>query len=113
MSGKFTIRAAGGPVVVRAGGAILAESAAALVVEENGHDPVHYFPKPDVGTEFLSESETRTTCPLKGEATHWNIEAKSGTIRDAAWSYEDPKAEADRIRGYLAFYPDKALVEEI
>jgi uncharacterized protein (DUF427 family) len=63
--------------------------------------------------EFLDLSDKRTTCPHKGVATHYHIAARSGPIRDAAWSYETPIAGAEAISGYVAFYQDKATVEEI
>lgn len=112
MSDKFTLTPVSGAVVVRAGGAVLADSRHALLLEEPGHAPVHYIPRQDVGMAFLEKSETRTTCPHKGEATHYHIVAKSGPIRDAAWSYEEPIDGAAQITGHLAFYPDKAFVEE-
>lgn len=113
MPEKFTVEPVAGTVVVRAGGAVLAETTRAVLLREAGHEPVHYFPREDVGMEFLERSETRTTCPHKGEATHYHIVAKSGPIRDAAWSYEDPVDAAEQIRGHLAFYPGKAYVEEL
>lgn len=113
MNGKFTIAPAAGLYVARAGGAVLAETRRALVLSEDGHEPVIYFPREDVGTEFLDRSETRTNCPWKGEAAHYHIAAKSGVIRDAAWSYEDPKPAAEAIRGYIAFYPEKVTVEQL
>jgi uncharacterized protein (DUF427 family) len=90
MSEKFTITPAAGVHVVRAGGAIIGETSRALILHENGYDPVVYFPREDAGMEFLDPSDTRTTCPHKGEATHYHIAAKSGPIKDAAWSYETP-----------------------
>lgn len=113
MSGKFTIAPAAGLHVARAGGAVLAETRRALVLSEDGHEPVIYFPREDVGTEFLDRSDTRTACPWKGEAVHYHIAARSGVIRDAAWSYEAPKPAAEAIRGYIAFYPEKVTVEEL
>lgn len=113
MAEKFTITPVPGTVVVRAGGAVLAETSKALLLREEGRDPVHYFPRADVGMEFLDRSETRTTCPHKGEATHWNIVTKSTTLHDAAWSYDEPLDGAAEIAGHLAFYPDKAVVEEL
>jgi uncharacterized protein (DUF427 family) len=113
MSKNFTIAPGSGVHVVRAGGAVLAETARALILREEGYPPVTYFPREDVGMEFLDVSETRTTCPHKGIATHYHIAAKSGPIRDAAWSYEAPLEAAAAIKGYLAFYSDKATVEAI
>ncbi len=113
MSEKFTVAPATGVYVVRAGGAVIAETSRALLLHEAGCDPVVYFPREDAGMEFLDPSDTRTTCPHKGEAIHYHIAAKSGPIKDAAWSYETPLAEAAAIAGYVAFYGDKATVEAL
>jgi len=113
MSEKFTITSAMGVHVLRAGGAIIGETSRALILREEGYDPVVYFPREDAGMEFLDPSETRTTCPHKGEATHFHIAATSGPIKDAAWSYETPLPGAEAITGYLAFYGEKATVEAL
>ena len=113
MSDAFTVKPVSRPVVARAGGAVIAETTRGLLLEEPGHDPVYYIPREDVGMEFLDPSETRTHCPHKGEATHYHVVAKSGPLRDAAWSYESPVEGAEAIAGHLAFYPDKAYVEEL
>ena len=113
MSEKFTITPATGVHVVRAGGAVIAETSRALILREAGCEPVAYFPREDAGMEFLDPSNTRTTCPHKGEATHYHIAAKSGPIKDAAWSYETPLAEAGAIAGYVAFYGEKAIIEAL
>ena len=99
--------------MVRAGGAVVAESTKALLLNEVGCDPVYYLPREDAGMEFLDRSETRTTCPHKGEATYYDFIAKSGPIRDAAWSYEDPVPGAEAIRDHLAFYADKVTIERL
>ncbi len=109
----FTIEAAPGVQVVRAGGAILAETRRALILREEGHEPVVYFPREDVAMAFLDRSPTETHCPEKGNATHYHIVTKSRVIEDAAWSYEAPVAGAEAIAGYLAFYPDKVTVEQL
>ena len=113
MSEKFTITPAEGTIVIRAGGAVVAESTKALVLSETGYDPVYYLPRADAGMEFLERSATRTRCPHKGEATHYDFIAKSGPIRDAAWSYEDPLPGAEAIKGHLAFYADKVTIERL
>lgn len=110
---KFTTEPAKGTVVVRAGGAVLAESSNALLLREEGREPVYYLPRADVGMEFLDRSDTTSTCPDKGQATYYHIAAKSGAIKDAAWSYETPIEGAEAIAGHLAFYGDKATVEAL
>lgn len=113
MSEKFTIAPATGIHVVRAGGAVIAETANALILTEAGYDPVVYFPRQDAGMEFLDPSDKRTVCPHKGEATYYHIAAKSGPITDAAWSYEAPITEARAISGYMAFDSEKATIEAL
>ena len=111
MSDRFTTEPATGTVVVRAGGAVVAESQNALLLRENGYEPVYYLPRGDAGMEFLERSDTQTHCPHKGDATYYNFIAKSGPIADAAWSYEDPLAGAEAIRNHLAFFRDKVTIE--
>ena len=113
MSDHIKIRPAGGTWVVRAGGAVLGESRNALELIEGSYPPVIYFPREDIAMAFLDVTDTKTTCPHKGEATYYSIIAKSGAIRDAAWSYEDPKDAVAEIKGHLAFYPEKVAVEEV
>lgn len=110
MSDRITVQPHAGVVSIRAGGAVLAETTRALVLREAGYDPVYYLPREDAGIEFLEVSETRTTCPHKGEATHYDLEVKSGRISDAAWSYEDPIEAVAAIKGYVAFYGNKVTV---
>jgi uncharacterized protein (DUF427 family) len=110
---RISIHPAAGTWVVRAGGAVIGESTRALELQEHGHEPVIYFPREDLAMAFLEPSETRSSSPFKGEATYWTIIAKSGALRDAGWSYEEPLAEVERIRGHIAFYADRVAVERI
>lgn len=113
MADHIKIRPASGNWSVRAGGAVLGESRNALELIEGDYPPVIYFPRGDIAMAFLDPSETTSTCPYKGEATYYSIVAKSGEIKDAVWSYENPKPEVAQIKGYLAFYTNKVAVEEI
>lgn len=113
MGDDMRILPAEGTWVVRAGGAVIGESAAALELIEGRLTPVIYFPRDDIGMVFLDASATRTHCPRKGDASYYSIQTKSTLIRDAAWSYEDPVPAAAAIRGYLAFYPDKVTIERL
>ena len=100
--------------MVRAGGAVLAESKDALELSENGHPDVIYFPRGDIAMAFLDESDQRTTCPHKGEARYYSIVTKSQTLENAAWSYDAPKDDVARIKDHLAFYPsEKVAVERV
>lgn len=113
MSDHIKIRPATGTWSVRAAGAVLGESDAALELIEGEYPAVIYFPRDDISMAFFDKSDTTSTCPHKGAATHYNFEAKSGTFADAAWSYEDPKDDVAQIKGYMAFYPNKVAIEQI
>lgn len=80
-------------------GAIIAESSDTIVIEGN-----HYFPPESVRRDYLKASESHTTCPWKGEASYYDIEVSGSVNRDAAWYYPNPSAQAERIRGYIAFW---------
>ncbi len=107
----ITIVPANGTVVVRAAGAVVAESNRALVLTEGDKPPVYYLPREDAGIEFMDRSDKVTTCPWKGDASHFNLVTKSGQIVDAAWSYENPLPGLTKIQGHLGFYKDKVTIE--
>ncbi|SMX37964.1 DUF427 domain-containing protein [Octadecabacter ascidiaceicola] len=113
MSDHIKIKAASGTWVVRAAGAVLGESNEALELAEGAFPEVIYFPRKDISMAFFDKSETTSTCPHKGTATYYNLEAKSGTFADAAWSYETPKDSVSQIADYLAFDLTKVNVERV
>lgn len=113
MADHIRIIKADGIWVVRAGGAVLAESRDALELTEGDMPSVIYIPRDDIGMAFLEPSDTSTHCKWKGDARHFSIVTKSGRIPDAAWSYEDPKEGVARIAGHVAFYTDKVTLERI
>ncbi len=114
MSDHIKTRKADGVWVVRAGGAVIAESRNAVELTEGDYPFVIYFPREDVGMVFLDDSDSRTVCPHKGEARYFSIQTKSVSITDAAWSYETPKDGLEVIAGHLAFYSgDQVTVERI
>lgn len=80
-------------------GVVLAESADTVVVENN-----HYFPLDAVDPALLKPSSTKTTCPWKGVASYYTIEAGGAQNKDAAWYYPDPKPAAKEIKGRVAFW---------
>lgn len=114
MAENIKIRPAEGTWVVRAGGAVLGESDRALELTEEGYSPVIYIPREDVAMEFLDDSDKRTTCPHKGEASYFSIVTKSTTLRDSVWSYETPLEAVSQIAGHLAFHTgDLVAVEQV
>jgi uncharacterized protein (DUF427 family) len=97
--------------IVRANGAILAETRRAKELREGAREPVVYIPREDVAMALFEPSQTATTCPRKGQARHFSFIGPDGEVRDAAWSYEAPADHAAAIAGHIAFYPNKVKVQ--
>jgi uncharacterized protein (DUF427 family) len=91
----------------RAGDVLLAASEHCLVIDEQDHGLVVYFPRAVVVMDALVPDELVTRCPFKGFATHWGL---PGGEKPVAWSYEDPYDEMSRIKDYVAFYQQRVTV---
>lgn len=113
MAPRITIEPSRRPVAVRSSEAVIAESGSALVLREEGREPVFYLPREAMDPAFAEPSATRTTCPWKGEATYWHVSTPGGLIRDAVWSYENPRPEVAAIRGHVAFDAARLAVEPL
>jgi uncharacterized protein (DUF427 family) len=80
-------------------GAVVAESDDTVVVEGN-----HYFPPESVRREHLRPSEFQTVCGWKGTAGYYDVVVGDAVNRNAAWYYPDPKPDAVRVAGRIAFW---------
>jgi uncharacterized protein (DUF427 family) len=87
-------------------GYTIAESDNTVVIENN-----HYFPKESVKAEYLTDSQTHTTCPWKGLASYYSLSVDGKTNTDAAWYYPNPKPDASQIKGYVAFWKGVSVVD--
>jgi uncharacterized protein (DUF427 family) len=94
-------------VIVRAGGAIIADTTRALVMRAPGTPDVQYIPREDVDMASLLRTSHVTHCPYKGDASYWSIRSGSRTVDNAVWSYETPFDAMAPIKGHLAFYGDR------
>ncbi len=88
-------------------GQTIAESAAALVMQEASYSPVFYFPRNDVKMAMLARTQHNSWCPYKGEASYFTMLAEDGREENSVWSYETPFEPVGGIRELLAFYPNK------
>jgi uncharacterized protein (DUF427 family) len=88
-------------------GAVIADSSAALRVEETGHGPVHYLPEKDVRLELLRPTEHHSYCPFKGNCSYWTIDAGGKYAENAVWGYQAPYDEAEGLAGHYAFYASR------
>ena len=113
MANHIKLRNAPGKYSIRAAGAVLGESSNVIELSEGDLAPVLYVPRSDLAMAFFDKTDASTHCPHKGDAAYYTLEAKSGPIPNAAWSYEAPIAGLESIAGHLAFYADKVTVEEV
>jgi uncharacterized protein (DUF427 family) len=90
------------------GDSCLARSSACLVVDEQDHGLVVYFPPDAVDFAQLEPTDQRTVCPFKGQAVYWR--AAGGTGPGVAWSYPQPFQQVGRLAGYVAFDQDEVRV---
>jgi uncharacterized protein (DUF427 family) len=97
--------------IVRADGAILAETRRAIELREGDGPPVVFIPREDVAMAFFEPSPTRTASPRMGAACHFSYLGRDGAIRDAAWSYEAPEGPIAGLAGHLAFREDGLTVQ--
>jgi uncharacterized protein (DUF427 family) len=88
-------------------GTVIADSRAALRVEETGHAPVHYVPEKDVRTELLRPTAHQTYCPFKGDCSYWTIAVGGSESENAVWGYRAPYDEASGLAGHYAFYESR------
>ncbi len=103
----ITIERNGNRVRVNFGNMLIAETTDALTLCEAGYAPVQYIPRGDVAMALLERTDHRTTCPYKGEASHFSISAGGKQAVNAVWSYEEPYPAVAEIKERLAFYPHR------
>ena len=99
------------PVRVTAAGELIAQSTHPTLVFETSMPVRAYLPRGDVVAGHLRPSDTTTTDPYMGDAIYWHVHAGGELLRDAAHSYELPRAEAMKIAGLVCFTGDGVEVE--
>ena len=99
-------------VTVSFAGRVIADSMAAVTVDEPGSPLRIYMPQADVDASVLVPSMHRTSCPYKGIASYFDLVAGPERSANAVWSYRDPCPNAESVRGYLAFWGSAMRYEE-
>ena len=99
----ITIAPASGRVVVKAGGKTVADTRAALTLQEASYPPVQYIPRADADMSLLTRTDHTTHCPYKGDASYYSLPG----AENAVWTYETPYPAVAEIAGHLAFYPNR------
>ena len=96
-----------GRVLVKVAGHIIADTRAALRLQEASYPAVLYIPRADVDMSKLQRTEHTTYCPYKGDCSYYSIPSGGGKSVNAVWSYERPYAAVASIAHHLAFYPSR------
>lgn len=78
---------------------LIARSDDIVLVEGNA-----YFPEASLDRSCLRPSQHRTICGWKGEAHYYDLVVDGQVNANAVWFYPEPKPEAERIRGRVAFW---------
>lgn len=97
-------------VTVKVGDTVVADTTAALVLQESNYPPVQYVPLADVDQSLLTATATSTYCPFKGDASYYTLTTPSGELTDVIWTYREPYDAVAEIADHVAFYPNKVEV---
>lgn len=84
---------------------VIAESTNAMILKEvarHVYNPVFYIPKEDLKIKLDPESDRKSHCPIKGDASYWQAPGDA-TNHYFAWSYEHPIPRSKKIKGHIAF----------
>lgn len=109
-----SIAPAPGIRVVRAWGAVIAETARARLSTLPGAEgPEVWFPRDDAGLTFLDVTQTTERRPGLGEVRLYDIMAMNGAIRGAAWVLETPDPGAEALADHFAFDEGRVTVEQL
>ena len=103
----ITVEPAAARITVTAGGTPVADTTAALALQEAKYPTVYYIPLADVRSDVLKPSDHTTYCPYKGDASYYSIATAEGELADVVWYYAEPYSAVAEIAGHVAFYANK------
>lgn len=90
-------------IIIRLGGAVVADTNRAMRVLETHHAPTYYIPPDDV-TATLRPAAGTSFCEWKGAARYFDVLAGDKIASRAAWAYDRPTGRFEAIAGFAAFY---------
>ncbi len=99
-------------VVVTRDGQVIADTRAALVMQEASYPVVQYIPRGDADLVAFERTDHATYCPYKGDASYFTIRAGDRPAENAVWTYEGPHDAVAAIKDHLAFYPHQVEIRE-
>jgi uncharacterized protein (DUF427 family) len=87
-------------------GQVLAQSPRPTLLFETMLPARYYLPREDIRAA-LTPSGTRTYCAYKGQASYWSATVGDRVIPDIAWTYQQPRHDAARVRDLIAFFSER------
>ena len=100
-------------VLVKAAGALVADTRDALTLQEASYPPVQDIPRKDVDMKLLQRTDHSSHCPYKGDASYYSVPSGGEKSVNAVWTYENPYPAVAQIKDYVAFYPSRVdAIEE-
>jgi uncharacterized protein (DUF427 family) len=94
-------------------GHVIADTDNALIVREPGNPQRVYFPREDVATEYMGQSDRSAFDPAKGTATYYTLMMDGNFAENGVWAYESPQSGFEALAGRIAFLTDKVDVYDI
>ncbi|MBI3159440.1 MAG: DUF427 domain-containing protein [Chloroflexi bacterium] len=88
-------------------GVKVADTMRPYLLFETGLRTRYYIPEQDLDEEHLLPSLTHSVCPYKGTASYYSVAVDGDELPDAAWYYPDPIPESPKLKGLVAFWPEK------
>ncbi len=95
------------PLEVMLGGELIASTTNACFLFETNLPVRYYIPPEDVRLDLLDPSASQSACPYKGTAGYFSAKIGGRSYEDIAWTYSEPRAEVDGIKGRLCFFDEK------
>jgi uncharacterized protein (DUF427 family) len=103
---RIDVRSTTRHVRVSLEGQVLAESERTKALFETSLPTRWYFPREDVVAELVP-SDLITTCAYKGHAGYRSVRVGDGLVENLAWTYAEPRREAEPVRDLLAFFNEQ------
>jgi len=94
-------------LVVRLGGAVVADARASFRVLETSHPPVYYLPRSSFAPGALEPAGGSSMCEFKGRARYLDVVGGGDRASSAAWTYPTPWPGYEMLVDHVAVYPGR------
>ena len=94
-------------IVVRLGGAVVADTTDAVRVLETSHPPAYYLPREAFVPGALTPADGSSWCEFKGRASYLDVRGDGIVASAAAWYYPTPSPGYESLLGRVSLYPGR------